>query len=87
MIIILYTMSTTPNTTVDAKHILFIFPKLLMITTRTKEFAMQKSTKPVCFFYVILESYLKNQSIHHINFRKPMFQQFNNQDLPIKYMV
>jgi hypothetical protein len=34
------TMPTKSKTTVEAKHVFFIFPKLLMMKARTKEFPM-----------------------------------------------
>jgi hypothetical protein len=64
------TMPTKLNTTVDAKHVFFIFPKLWMITTGTKELAMQKSTKPFYFLYVIFVSYLSTNNSETTKFKE-----------------
>lgn len=52
-----HTVPAKPKTTIDAKYILFIFANLLMMNARTKEFALQKGTKPICFHFFIQNLY------------------------------
>lgn len=67
-----HTVPTEPETAVNAKDILLIFAEVVMNTTGTEEFAMQKGIKPFCYlclfrkFTAYLQKYKTNPSTSRI---------------------
>lgn len=67
-----HTVPTEPETAVNAKDILLIFAEVVMNTTGTEEFAMQKGIKPFCNlglfrkFTAYLQKYKTNPSTSKI---------------------
>lgn len=54
-----HTMSTASNVAIDAKHVFLVLSVFLMQTTRIKELAMEKSSKPICVLHVKFATYLQ----------------------------
>lgn len=59
-----HTVPTEPETAVNAKDILLIFAEVVMNTTGTEEFAMQKGIKPICYLCVFRKFTAYHSSIH-----------------------
>jgi len=70
-----HTMSTAPNSAIDAKHVFLVLSVFLMQTTRIKELAMEKSAEPICVLYIKFATYLRH---YRTSKTTSLIIQFNN---------
>lgn len=74
----LHTMSTTPNTAINTKHVFLVLSMFFMDTARIKEIALEKSTKPICVFYINFAAYLQQYRTSKLIYRNSTRQLSNS---------